>query len=90
VVTAGLQRQIAGLFVAEERGRHALKGVPEPVTLFRIVRASGGGRRAGQRAPRWPEPRSRCRHDEQRRRRTTLGKAAQYIERRRVDASTNG
>ena len=25
------------------------KGVPEPVTLFRIVRASGGGRRAGQR-----------------------------------------
>ena len=26
-----------------------LKGVPEPVTLFRLVRASGGGRRAGQR-----------------------------------------
>jgi hypothetical protein len=23
--------------------------VPEPVTLFRLVRASGGGRRAGQR-----------------------------------------
>ena len=29
--------------------RHELKGVPEPVTLFRLVRASGGGRRAGQR-----------------------------------------
>jgi predicted ATPase len=49
VVTARVQRQVAGLFVAEERGSHRLKGVPEPVTLFRIVRASGGGRRAGQR-----------------------------------------
>jgi len=29
--------------VAEERGSHELKGVPEPVTLFRIIRASGGG-----------------------------------------------
>jgi class 3 adenylate cyclase len=49
VVTARVQRQVAGLFVAEERGRHELKGVPEPVILFRLVRASGGGRRAGQR-----------------------------------------
>ena len=49
VVTGRVQRQVAGLFVAEERGSHELKGVPEPVTLFRIVRASGGGRRAGQR-----------------------------------------
>jgi class 3 adenylate cyclase len=49
VVTARVQRQIAGLFVAEERGSHDLKGVPEPVTLYRIVRASGGGRRASQR-----------------------------------------
>jgi predicted ATPase len=49
VVTARVQRQIAGLFIAEERGSHDLKGVPEPVRLFRIVRASGGGRRAGQR-----------------------------------------
>jgi class 3 adenylate cyclase len=49
VVTSRVQRQIAGLFVAEERGSHELKGVPEPVTLYRIVRASGGGRRAGQR-----------------------------------------
>jgi class 3 adenylate cyclase len=49
VVTAQMQRQIAGLFVAEERGTHDLKGVPEPVTLFQLVRASGGGRRAGQR-----------------------------------------
>jgi hypothetical protein len=49
VVTARVQRQIAGLFVAEERGSHELKGVPEPVMLFRLVRASGGGHRAGQR-----------------------------------------
>ena len=49
VVTARVQRQVAGLFVAEEHGIHELKGVPEPVTLFRLVRASGGGRRAGQR-----------------------------------------
>jgi class 3 adenylate cyclase len=49
VVTARVQRQVAGLFVAEERGSHELKGVPEPVTLYRIVRASGAGRRAGQR-----------------------------------------
>ena len=49
VVTARVQRQVAGLFVAEERGSHHLKGLSDPVTLFRIVRASGGGRRSGQR-----------------------------------------
>lgn len=49
VVTERVQRQIAGLFVAEELGSYELKGVPEPVTLFRLVRASGGGRRSGQR-----------------------------------------
>jgi class 3 adenylate cyclase/predicted ATPase len=49
VVTARVQRQIPGLFVVEERGSHELKGVPEPVALFRLVRASGGGRGAAQR-----------------------------------------
>jgi tetratricopeptide (TPR) repeat protein len=49
MVTAHVQRQTAGLFVAEDRGAHALKGAPEPTTLFRIVRASGG-RRFGARA----------------------------------------
>ena len=29
--TAKVQRQVAGLFVAEDRGAHALKGVPEPI-----------------------------------------------------------
>ena len=49
VVTARVQGQIAGLFVVEERGSHEFRGVPEPVTLFRLVRASGVRRRAGQR-----------------------------------------
>ena len=45
LVTANVQRQVAGLFVMEDKGTHELKGVPEPVALYRIVRASGGGRR---------------------------------------------
>jgi class 3 adenylate cyclase len=49
LITAAMQRQVAGLFVAEDRGAHQLKGVPAPVTLYRLVRASGG-RRAGARA----------------------------------------
>jgi class 3 adenylate cyclase len=48
VVTARVQRQVAGLFVVDERGSPEIKGVLEPVTRYRIVRASGGGRRAGQ------------------------------------------
>jgi AAA ATPase domain/Adenylate and Guanylate cyclase catalytic domain len=51
LITARVQRQIAGLFVAEDRGSHALKGVPEPVVVFRLVRASGAGHHAGQRNP---------------------------------------
>src|SRR5208282_3820457 len=50
LVTAAVQRQTAGLFVAEDLGAHELKGVSAPVTLYRIVRASGGGRRGGARA----------------------------------------
>ena len=49
LITAQVQRQVAGLFVVEERGSHALKGVPDPTALFRLVRASGGGRRSGAR-----------------------------------------
>ena len=50
LITASVQRQTSGLFVAEDRGAHELKGVSEPLTLYRIVRASGGGRRSGARA----------------------------------------
>jgi hypothetical protein len=50
LVTGGVQRQVAGLFVAEDRGPHELKGVPGKPTLYRLARASGGGRRIGARA----------------------------------------
>jgi class 3 adenylate cyclase len=50
LVTMNVQRQVAGLFVAEEQGAREFKGVSEPVQLFRIVRASGAGRRGGARA----------------------------------------
>ena len=48
LVTANVQRQTAGLFVAEDKGVHELKGVPAPVTLYRIVRTSGGRRTGGR------------------------------------------
>ena len=50
LVTAAVQRQVAGLFVAEDKGPHELKGVPGERTLYRLVRASGGGRRTGARS----------------------------------------
>ena len=50
LVTAAVQRQVAGLFVAEDKGAHALRGVPAPVGLYRILRVSGG-RRASARTP---------------------------------------
>jgi class 3 adenylate cyclase/predicted ATPase len=49
LITARVQRQVAGLFVAEDLGARELRGVPEPISLYRIVRASGG-RRFGTRA----------------------------------------
>ena len=50
LVTATVQRQAAGYFIAEDHGEHRLKGVPEPVVLYRIVRASGTRRRKGARS----------------------------------------
>jgi class 3 adenylate cyclase len=50
LITAAVQRQTAGLFVAEDRGQHELKGMSTPTALYRVVRASGGGRRGGARA----------------------------------------
>ena len=44
-----VQRQVAGLFVVEEQSARELKGASRPVQLFRIVCASGGGRRGGAR-----------------------------------------
>ena len=50
LMTANVQRQAAGLFVAEDKGAHKLKGALEPVNLFRVVRTSGAGRRSGARS----------------------------------------
>jgi tetratricopeptide (TPR) repeat protein len=49
LVTAAVWRQVAGLFVVEDKGPYELKGVPGSPVLHRIVRPSGGGRRAGAR-----------------------------------------
>jgi class 3 adenylate cyclase/predicted ATPase len=50
LITAAVQRQTAGLFVAEDRGQHELKGISTPIALYRVVRASGGCRRRGARS----------------------------------------
>jgi len=41
VITAATQRLVAGMFVIEDRGPQMLKGVREPVTLYRVVQPSG-------------------------------------------------
>jgi class 3 adenylate cyclase/tetratricopeptide (TPR) repeat protein len=50
LVTGSVQRQVAGLFVVEEKGAHELKGVAQPLSLYRVIRASGAGRRGGGKA----------------------------------------
>ena len=40
-ITAATHRLVAGMFVVEDRGPQALKGVREPVTLYRVVQPSG-------------------------------------------------
>jgi class 3 adenylate cyclase/tetratricopeptide (TPR) repeat protein len=51
-VTAAVRRQVAGLFVLEDKGPRELKGVLGSPILYRIVRPSGGGRRVGARMQR--------------------------------------
>jgi tetratricopeptide (TPR) repeat protein len=41
LVTANTHRLISGLFVVEDRGAQALKGVERPVQLYRVVQPSG-------------------------------------------------
>jgi class 3 adenylate cyclase/tetratricopeptide (TPR) repeat protein len=53
LVTSTVQRQVAGLFVAEDKGAHELRGMPTPINLYGVLRASGG--RRGKRA-RLPTP----------------------------------
>ena len=41
VITDAVHRLISGLFVAENRGAQALKGIERPVQLYRLVQPSG-------------------------------------------------
>ena len=41
LITSAVHRLVSGLFVLEERGAHILKGIAEPVELFRVVKPSG-------------------------------------------------
>src|ERR1700730_17839788 len=41
LVTADTHRLISGLFVVEERGAQALKGIERPIQLYRVVQPSG-------------------------------------------------
>ena len=50
LITGSVQRQVAGFFVVEEKGAHELKGVAQPLSFYRVIRASGAGRRGGGKA----------------------------------------
>jgi class 3 adenylate cyclase len=41
VITDATQRLVPGIFVLEDRGPRALKGVRDPMTLYRVVQPSG-------------------------------------------------
>ncbi len=41
VITAATQRLVAGMFVVEDLGPQTLKGVRDPMTLFRVMQPSG-------------------------------------------------
>jgi class 3 adenylate cyclase len=84
LITALVQRQIAGLFVTEDSGSHELKGVPEPVTLFRLVRASGGGRREAAASHAAHRPRRRNCHAQPALGASTAGRRTIGADRRRA------
>jgi predicted ATPase/class 3 adenylate cyclase len=45
IVTSAVNRLVSGLFVVEERGAHQLKGIAEPVELYRIMQLSSARNR---------------------------------------------
>ena len=47
LVTRNVQLQVAGFFVVEDQGARELRGLSKLVQLFRVIRASGAGRRGG-------------------------------------------
>jgi class 3 adenylate cyclase/tetratricopeptide (TPR) repeat protein len=40
-ITSATQRLVAGLFLVESQGAHSLKGIREPVALYRVLKPSG-------------------------------------------------
>ena len=47
LITANVQRQIAGLFIVKDRGLSNLKGAPDAVHLYRVMRVGSGRQSAG-------------------------------------------
>ncbi len=45
MISGAVYRAVAGLFVVEDKGPHTLKGVPVPMTLFRVIHATSPRRR---------------------------------------------
>jgi len=56
IVTPAVHRLVSGLFLVEKHGAHQLKGVAEPVDLYRIVRQSGARDRLAASAERGLTP----------------------------------
>ena len=56
LVSAAASRLISGLFVVEDRGAHQLKGIAEPVELYRVLRLSGARSRLAASAVRGLTP----------------------------------
>jgi len=41
VITADTHRLVSGMFAVEDRGAHQLKGIAQPVGLYRVIQPSG-------------------------------------------------
>ena len=41
MISEATQRLVAGLFVVEDHGAQTLKGIPQPIPLYRVIRPSG-------------------------------------------------
>jgi class 3 adenylate cyclase len=40
-ISEGTHRPVSGMFVVEDRGPHELKGIEQPLQLYRVIRPSG-------------------------------------------------
>jgi len=51
-ITGALNQLVSGLFVVEDRGAHGLKGIKEPIQLYRVIQPSAARRRVHRAAAR--------------------------------------